>query len=368
MFLFFIYSVPQAQSQIRKMENPLLETALEESLTILSQRDKSSDEKIELLSSEVLVINREYNKRILLQEDFLVIASQNLLYYLLLQFILLFITLFFLVRTMLGHLKQMMKEISTLEKNQANFRFSVPKGYEFRKLALNLNQLLQTIEEREAFIKEQAKFVGWKEVSSFLTHQFKNPLSSIMVANKNIMLQAESSTEVISESTEIILNEVQRLSDLVNRLKGLCDFPDLILTRVNIFTWLKEIISDYKRMAIQIQGEEALELYIDKQLFHEVFGNLINNSLDAGAKNMQISLESDENCNKMIISDDVKGLNPEVLDKIFLPKFSTKKQGSGLGLIFVKRVVHLHKAKLVTRLSPHGGLVFSFIWKKEESL
>ena len=109
---------------------------------------------------------------------------------------------------------------------------------------------------------------------------------------------------------------------------------------------------------------ENLELSADEQLIEQVLINLIKNAVQALEKTIKPSIElkgfPDSN-GKIIIqlSDNGQGILPEVMDKIFVPFFSTKPKGSGIGLSLSRQILRLHGGTLTARSEPDVETVFT---------
>jgi signal transduction histidine kinase len=109
---------------------------------------------------------------------------------------------------------------------------------------------------------------------------------------------------------------------------------------------------------------EKLELSADEQLIEQVLINLIKNAVQALEKtiNPRIELKAFPDINGKIIiqlSDNGQGILPEVMDKIFVPFFSTKPKGSGIGLSLSRQILRLHGGTLTARSEPDVETVFT---------
>lgn len=111
-----------------------------------------------------------------------------------------------------------------------------------------------------------------------------------------------------------------------------------------------------------------LILFADPNLIEQVILNLILNAKDAvsGQVDAKINLSTYEENNKVVIkiTDNGVGISLEVLDKIFVPFFSTKTNGSGIGLSLSKQIMLLHKGNIHVASKPDLGTTFELVFPK----
>jgi signal transduction histidine kinase len=107
-----------------------------------------------------------------------------------------------------------------------------------------------------------------------------------------------------------------------------------------------------------------LMLTADPDLIDQVIINLILNAIDAvkGVEKPEISiLATLNNSNRATIDirDNGTGIKPDILDKIFMPFFTSKKHGSGIGLSLSRQIMHLHKGSITVKSRPEEGTTFT---------
>ena len=112
-----------------------------------------------------------------------------------------------------------------------------------------------------------------------------------------------------------------------------------------------------------ILRDPELSLQADASLLEQVLLNLVVNAIEAvkEKKDARIVLSADQTTSRKIIikiADNGQGMPEELMDKIFIPFFSTKKQGSGIGLSLCKQIVMLHKGNIQVQSTEGEGTVF----------
>lgn len=229
---------------------------------------------------------------------------------------------------------------------------------------------------------EEAESTAWKRLLSVMTHEIMNsvtPISSLadtLSSNINQLKENFGPLEDFSFDDLILgIDTIKRRSDgllgFAQTYRSLNKTIELNMAKVaveDLFENLYRLMSpslEQKGIELDIAIKDPMpNLYIDRQLMEQVLINLITNAADAvrekpGAK---ILLYAGTNAaNKVILKvvDNGHGISPEVFDKIFVPFFSTKKKGSGIGLSLSRQIVQQHKGSLQVQTEEGKGTVFS---------
>ena len=120
-------------------------------------------------------------------------------------------------------------------------------------------------------------------------------------------------------------------------------------------------------ISIDLDIKEELEIKADKKLIEQVLINLINNSVKAleRIKNKEIKLKAYTQDNGKIsiqVIDNGEGITKEIIDKIFIPFFSTREKGTGIGLSLSKQIMLSHGGTINMRSEPESGTVFTLLF------
>jgi len=225
---------------------------------------------------------------------------------------------------------------------------------------------------------------AWKKLLSVMTHEIMNsiaPISSLAeTLQSHIKSVQESPNEVYLELNDLYSG----ISSIQKRSEGLMKFAKTYrslnkVTNVhrskisaaalfqNIENLMRPTISD-KSVTLTFGCEkETLELEIDNYLIEQVLINLILNAIDATSETNtpKISVFAAVNSKgnvQITINDNGKGIPEEVLDSIFIPFFTTKATGSGIGLSLCKQIIMLHQGKIIVKSEINKGTEFSLIF------
>ncbi len=217
---------------------------------------------------------------------------------------------------------------------------------------------LEIIRERQ--LMERMAIVGQMTVT--LAHEIRNPLSSIKFAAKSI-------TENNREKYKIIIvEEVDRLNRLVNDLLdyGKPISPNYEMVSIseltqNCFEKL-QLIPDNSGIKFVSHFQTEFKIQIDRELMTQVFLNLMMNSIQAMKGKGKINVQEIDELT-LSIEDDGPGIQPNEINNIFQPFFTTKTEGSGLGLSVVKRILDSMDARIYYDQNFRNGAKFTVNFK-----
>ncbi|MCK4746220.1 MAG: sensor histidine kinase, partial [Bacteroidales bacterium] len=218
-----------------------------------------------------------------------------------------------------------------------------------------------------------------------LTHEIMNSITPIasLSSTLEIMLKGITDGGNVKEDLDLdtILEILKALQTINKRSTGLLHFVNTYrnLTRIpkpnfkifpvkdlfkNIYLLMKDEISSHKIKFVNQIEPEDIEVSADEQLIEQVIINLIRNSIHAleNHKNPVIELKAFFNKRgrvTMQVADNGTGILPGVLDKIFIPFFTTKQSGSGIGLSLSRQILRLHNGTITANSRPEEETVFT---------
>ena len=214
--------------------------------------------------------------------------------------------------------------------------------------------------------------LAWQEVAQRIAHEIKNPLTPIRLSAERLQRKFDEKSEdfplVFKEAIQTIVDEVQGMKHLVDEFSGYARLPRARPEKGAIVPVLNDVVTLYrsahKNLVVECSVSENLPLIrIDRAAIRRVFVNLFENAIqamgDKGRIDISVFFSVEEKNLKVIFRDHGPGISPEHVGRIFLPYFSTKKQGMGLGLAIVHRIVQEHDASIEYTTSPEGGAIFT---------
>ena len=224
-----------------------------------------------------------------------------------------------------------------------------------------------TIQDRNPDVIELPELDSLKIMARGLAHEFKNPITSIKMLLEMIEQDNRSVKDIAQQFKRILAFEVERLDRILGDFLNFADVGTLSYKDENIM----DVIAEVERLIHQNYPDATFTLSkemspvpkvsIDRQKIIQVLLNVIINGIEALPEcGGHISIELRKRQADVIIqiSNDGKAIIPEELSKLFLPFYSTKQDGTGLGLPISQRIVVEHGGKITCQSNPEDHTVF----------
>ncbi len=213
------------------------------------------------------------------------------------------------------------------------------------------------------------------QLTSMFAHDIKSPLHVILSASELLRAQ-EGQTEQVRSSAELIERNARRASKIVKTLldfshSGMCRLEPYSATEAAEYALgLMDSSLKAAKIGVEKNFDKAPKVFLDPRYMHSVIYNLLNNAAQAlaGRRDGTIKIASGwleaEGEVFLTISDNGPGLEPAVLENIFQPFFTTKENGTGLGLYLARQIMDEHGGRISVQPSPDGGAVVSLRFRK----
>jgi signal transduction histidine kinase len=226
---------------------------------------------------------------------------------------------------------------------------------------------------------EMSEVESWQKLIRVFIHEIMNSVSPITITAAGIiqMLEKSGSEEVVNNK-DLTGNILSGLHAIRKRSKGMAAFMDSYrqLTRIptpdftwitvsNLFDSIERLMQDeFQKKGIDFRMKFAprdIKVWADEKLIEQVLINLLRNAVDAltGSLNPLIEMTSVSQHNHVVITvhDNGPGMDAHTLENIFIPFFTTKTEGSGIGLSISRQIMNLHKGSITVQ-SKKGNTIF----------
>jgi signal transduction histidine kinase len=284
-----------------------------------------------------------------------------------------------LVRFVKNPLDNMVETMQKVEQGDFAVRIAYKGKDEIGRLIESFNSMVDRLDVTQKELEllhfqqlERAdRLASIGEMAAGIAHEIKNPLAGISAAVtiiKDDMASEDPRGEILGE----VVEQVKRLDKTVNDLLffGKPSLPELCCVDINT------ILTTTLKFAAQHRGggniERRIELqpdlppvYADDKQIQQVFLNIVLNAYQAMASGGVLGITSsqvvrgDVEYVRVDISDTGSGIPPQILDKIFTPFYTTKAQGTGLGLPICSKLVKLHKGDIRVTSDSTAGTIFT---------
>lgn len=269
------------------------------------------------------------------------------------------------IRTRRKDIRKVAYMMDALEDGELNFRFQ-----DKNKFNRTLNRI-RTIFERQRQAHEQE---SWTKLIRVLTHEIMNtvsPISSLsdalvksIDADGRSELDLKAGLETISDSARNLIGFVQTYRELSGVAKPLRKAVDLQELMDKVIALSSEPLAAAGAVCSYRAEEPDLLIYADKGQISQIFINLIKNALQAGARHIEINAgigREEEVC--ITVANDGEPIPQSSQEQIFIPFFTTKTEGSGIGLSISRQIMRNHNGSIELLQSDPGQTVFELVFR-----
>ena len=244
-------------------------------------------------------------------------------------------------------------------------------------LAQGKEQLLISLKNIQSVL-ERNEMEAWQKLIRVLTHEIMNSLTPIISVSETLSEQNPEKTmpkdyKIMHQAVQTIHRRSKGLLDFVENYRRLSRIPIPQYSEVSIedlFADLRKLFSDDYISFETPPGK--IKLQIDRAQIEQVMINLLKNAKEAVAQQAQPVIavkaikSNPDNYTKITVADNGEGILPEALDKIFVPFFTTKTTGSGIGLSLCKQIMNQHEGTINVQSQPAKGSIFTITFMREK--
>ncbi len=235
---------------------------------------------------------------------------------------------------------------------------------EIKALNKNFNNMIERLKKQQDKLLIAERYSAWESVARKLAHEIKNPLTPIQLSidrlKEKYSEKLKDPKNEFKNYLETINRQIIDIKKLVNEFSDFARMPTPIFKKINTIDVIKRAVTFYKmsdkKINIDLRFNQNKDFFIkgDSEQLNRVFVNLIKNSLEAIDEKKQkdpnlqgkITIEIDENNEYIEIKmlDNGSGFNN--VKNIIKPYYTTKKDGTGLGLPIVTKIINEHNGDI----------------------
>ena len=269
------------------------------------------------------------------------------------------------LRTRRRDIKKVAYMMDSLEDGELNFRFK-----DNSRFNRTLNRI-RTIFEKQRQAHEQD---SWTKLIRVLTHEIMNtvsPIASLSDAMAKSVDEKGRSEMDIKAGLETISDSSKNLIDFVQTYRQLSGVAKPVRKALYLQELMDSVIGLNSEFAASCGAsckyrpqEDALMIYADEGQISQIFINLIKNALQAGAKHIDITARMGKDDDVIIqVANDGEPIPAAAQEQIFIPFYTTKKEGSGIGLSISRQIMRNHNGSIELLKSDEGQTVFQLVFR-----
>lgn len=252
-------------------------------------------------------------------------------------------------------------ELLTMFASQA--ALAIENAQAYRRLEDNISEL-KDIQER---LIRSERLVIMGKIAAYVAHEIRNPLTTIGGFAQSI-LRKSVNDDSIRESSQIIRDEVSRLEKILAAVMDFSKPQKPLKTQAEINGVIENACLLFEPF-LRAQGIQLIkeftsnlpQIIIDQDQIKQVFVNLIKNASESMANGGTITVKTmiEDNRIRADVVDTGEGMTPQVLENIFIPFYTTKPGGTGVGLAVSHQIIDEHKGQLKVKSEVGKGTTFS---------
>lgn len=258
-------------------------------------------------------------------------------------------------------LRILQESFAKVNLGQRNERILYDNDDEIGALVKEYNEKIEELALKAEQLAQSERESAWREMAKQVAHEIKNPLTPMKLGLQHFERIYDPNDpmpkEKLQKVVQSLVEQIDGLTRIANEFSNFAKMPNPNAEHVELLSLIDGVVQlfgqdDLEKVALHKKTNE-IEVYADKDMLIRIFNNLIKNALQAiqeieGGK-VEIFVTETEDQLEIEVKDNGKGIPESEKQNIFVPYFTTKSAGTGLGLAMVKQMVELH----------HGTIHFS---------
>lgn len=266
---------------------------------------------------------------------------------------------FFITRRVTKPLTELQQKMQGVDIGKSNEQIHWDSDDEIGGLIHQYNLLVSELEKSATQLTRSERETTWREMTRQVAHEIRNPLTPMKLSIQSLLLAWENQSPKLNEkmqkTTTTILAEIDRLDGIASSFSTFAKLPDNHPEECDLVEILNEVLNVYTiqeniSFNFYYDSQQDYHHILDKDNMHRAIENIIKNAIQAMENKpdgrIDIQLKSLVSKFEISIRDNGKGIRDEDKPKIFLPNFTTKNSGMGLGLSMVYNIIQASNGRI----------------------
>ena len=247
---------------------------------------------------------------------------------------------------------------------------------EFKKLNENFNSMIDKLKKQQDKLLMTERHSAWENVARKLAHEIKNPLTPIQLSIDRIrekyLNKISGENKNLSGYLDTITKQIKDIEHLVNEFSDFARMPKPVFKKINLNEIILGVFNLHEMSVIKTEftfNKIKSNYYVngDEEQLNRVFINLIKNSIESinikKSKDVDfkgkisVDIRDDSDYIYIIVEDNGVGFDQVDKKKMITPYFTTKKNGTGLGLAVVSKVINDHNSLILFNSIKNGAKI-----------
>lgn len=267
-------------------------------------------------------------------------------------------------------LRLLQTNLSLIRFGKKNQTIDYNKNDEIGALVREYNKKLMELEQTADQLAKSERESAWRDMAKQVAHEIKNPLTPMKLSIQQMMRVFEKENPEakikIDRLANSLIEQIDGLTKIANEFSNFAKMPTPHLEKVELIEICKNVISLFSQDEYTIAfstNENEVYISADKDQLIRAINNLLKNSIQSfefdrpGEINISVQLKK-ENC-LIKIQDNGSGIPLNQQNKIFVPYFTTKSTGTGIGLSITKQIIENHNGTINFQTTENSGTIFT---------
>lgn len=280
---------------------------------------------------------------------------------------------YFITQRVTAPLTIIQNKLSKLSLSSKNEVIEWTDEDEIGELVAQYNKMIIALEDSAGKLAESEREGAWREMARQIAHEIKNPLTPMKLSLQHLqrawLAKGDNIDETFKRVTNVLIEQIDSLSNLASEFSSFSKMPDPVVEQLEMNDLLQlvaHLYEDTENLFVRFHRlDKEIRVSADRDQLSRVFKNIVTNAIQAvpddveGRIDIAIKVENE----KVIVSitDNGKGIPMEQANKVFIPSFSTKSSGMGLGLAISKKIIESFGGKITFESEEGKGTVFFIV-------
>jgi two-component system, NtrC family, nitrogen regulation sensor histidine kinase NtrY len=273
--------------------------------------------------------------------------------YIVIILLVIFITLL-IGRQLSAPLIMLENKLSQMRIGRRNEKIDYTQNDEIGQLVNQYNHTVDELEQSARLLAQSERESAWKMMARQVAHEINNPLTPMKLTIQQLQRTKQMGDERFEDyfvkSTKTLIEQIDNLSKIAGTFSNFAKMPEAKFEKIDLTTKLNSVIELFKhnneRVTISsILPDDETMVYADPEQLIQVFNNLLKNAIQAIPENkegnIQVSMAKKAQTVEISFQDNGTGIDDDIADKLFVPSFTTKSTGMGLGLAISKNIIEV---------------------------
>ena len=277
---------------------------------------------------------------------------------------------FFATRSITAPISILADKMRHFEIGGKDNHIDYPYHDELGALVERYNLLVDRVVESAERLASAEREGAWRTMARQIAHEINNPLTPMKLSVQKLQLKrgTDGFDDYFDKTTKMLISEIDNLAHIAHSFSTFAKQPEVVTTQVDVAEKLSNVITlqraNDEQVPIRYVGADSgVIAYADQEQISQVFVNIIRNAIQASPTDIIVVLNaaySDREI-QISISDDGCGIPEEIQSRIFMPNFTTKSNGNGLGLAISKHIVEASGGRITFETSPKGTTFYVYL-------